>query len=360
MGTVAGCAQPLYAAMMHVSLIVPAPFDTISGGYEYDRRMVAGLRTFGYTVAVVELPGRHKQADTAARDAACATMDQLAPGTRCIVDGLALPAFAGLEDALAATSAIGLIHHPTALETGLGAAERTALQALERRLFGHLARVIVTSEFTGETMAQSFGVDPARIAIVAPGTDNAPRSTGSSSPTCEILSVGSLIPRKGHDVLLRALARLFDLNWHLTIAGSPDIDPVHALGLRSLVEELGIGQRVRFAGTVSDAALERLWHRADLFALATHYEGYGMAVAEALKRGLPVAITAGGAAAALVGPEAGVVCQAGDHEQLSKALRRLIFSNELRREMGEVAWATGQALPSWADQAQRFADAIAV
>ncbi len=344
---------------MHVSLIVPAPFDTISGGYEYDRRMVDGLRTLGHTVAVVELPGRHPQADIAARDAACAAMDRLAPGTRCIVDGLALPAFAGLDDALAAIGAIGLIHHPTTLETGLDDAERAARQVLERRLFGRLARVVVTSEVTGETMAHSFGVDPARIAIVVPGTDDAPRSTGSSGPTCEVLAVGSLVPRKGHDVLLHALARLFDLNWHLTIAGSSTLDPVHALALRSLVEELGIGPRVSFVGAVSGAALERLWQQADLFALATHYEGYGMAIAEALKRGLPVAITAGGAAAALVGPEAGVVCQPGDHEQLSKALRRLIFSRELRREMGDVAWETGQALPSWTDQAQRFADAIA-
>lgn len=344
---------------MHVSLIVPAPFETISGGYEYDRRMVAGLRGLGHVVDVVELPGRHPDADPAAQDAACAAIDRLPPGARCVIDGLALPAFAGLDDALAARGAIGLIHHPTALETGLGAAERTARQALERRLFGRLHRAIVTSEATGEGLAQTFGVDPARIAIVVPGTDDAPRSPGSTGTTCEILSVGTLIPRKGHDVLLRALGRLFDLDWHLTIAGSPDADPVHALGLRGLAEELGIGQRVMFAGAVAPAGLEPLWQHADLFALATHYEGYGMAVAEALRRGLPVAVTAGGAAAVLVGPEAGVVCQPNDHDQLSKALRRLIFSRELRREMAETAWQTGQALPSWAAQAQRFAAALA-
>ena len=106
----------------------------------------------------------------------------------------------------------------------------------------------------------------------------------------------------------------------------------------ALTEELGITQRVRFAGEVTGDALEALWRGADLFALATWFEGYGMAVAEALKRGLPVAVCSGGAAAALVEPEAGVVCEPGDQVQLSKALRRLIFSSSLRAEMGEVAW----------------------
>ena len=83
-----------------------------------------------------------------------------------------------------------------------------------------------------------------------PGTDDAPRSPGSGGPTCHILSIGTLVPRKGHDVLLRALARLFDLDWQLTIVGSPDRDPVHARSLVALAEELGIARQVRFAGEV--------------------------------------------------------------------------------------------------------------
>ena len=57
---------------MHVSLIVPAPFDTVSGGYGYDRRIVAGLRALGHVVDVVELGGQFPHADATARDAACA------------------------------------------------------------------------------------------------------------------------------------------------------------------------------------------------------------------------------------------------------------------------------------------------
>jgi glycosyltransferase involved in cell wall biosynthesis len=344
---------------MQVSLIVPAPFDTISGGYGYDRRIVAGLRALGHGVAVIALPGRFPLADDTARDAACAAWDGLPPDTRPVIDGLALPAFAGLEDALAARAAFGLIHHPTALETGLPDADRDRLQAAEQRLFARLSGLIVTSEPTATAVTTRFGVDPARVCVVTPGTDDAPRSPGSGGPTCRILSVGTLVPRKGHDLLLRALSRLFDLDWHLTIVGSPDRDPVCARGLLAQAEALGIAQRVTFAEEVSGPALEALWQRTDLFALATHFEGYGMAVAEALKRGIPVAVTAGGAVGSLVEIDSGVVCPVGDKDQLSKSLRRLIFGSALRADLAEGAWRAGQALPSWDAQAALFAAALA-
>jgi glycosyltransferase involved in cell wall biosynthesis len=343
---------------MRLALLVPAPFDAVSGGYAYDRRMVAGLRARGHAVAVVELAGRHPLSDAAAREAARTAWAGLAPGTIPIIDGLGLPAFDGLTDAIAARATVGLIHHPTALETGFTEDARARLRAAERALMPRLARVIVTSPSTGERLAADFGVDPARIRVVVPGTEAAPRARGLGDGVCRILAIGTLVPRKGHDVLLRALRRLGDLNWRLTIVGAPDRDQVHAHDLAALAEELGIAARVRFAGELVDDALEAEWQRADIFALATHWEGYGMAIAEALKRGLPVVTCSGGAAGALVPAEAGAVCEPGDHEQLGKALRRLIFSAELRAYMGENAWQAGQALPDWNTQAAAFAAAL--
>jgi glycosyltransferase involved in cell wall biosynthesis len=344
---------------MDVSLIVPAPFATISGGYEYDRRMLAGLLEQGHAARVIELAGTHPVADQVARDAAEAALSNIGQEARPVIDGLALPAFAELEPRLAARNAVGLIHHPVAFETGFTEAERARLLGVERRLLASLARIIVTSETTAERLVAEFGAERDRIRVVVPGTDDAPRSAGSGEPTCHVLSIGALVPRKGHDLLLRALGRLFDLDWRLTIVGSAERDPVHARALAALAEELGIARRACFAGELSDAALEALWREADVFALATHWEGYGMAIAEALRRGVPVAVTEGGAAGRLVSPEAGAVVPVGDHANLSKALRRMIFGSGLRRAMADAAWQVGQTLPDWHTQAGEFVQALA-
>ena len=343
---------------MKVALLVPGPFDSVSGGYNYDRRLVDGFRALGHGAEVVELAGRHPLPDDAALAAARAALDALSPDAVPVVDGLGLPAFAPVADALAERRAVALVHHPTALETGFPETDRERLRATERDLFGRVARIVTTSPLTARRLVEDFGVDPERVGVVEPGTDPAPRAAGSGGPGVALLSVGALVPRKGHDVLLRALGGLADLDWHLTIAGPEDRDPVHAHGLRALAEELGIAQRVAFAGAVDAAALDALYAGADAFALASHWEGYGMAVAEALARGLPVAVAAGGALAELAPADAAVVSPPGDHVSLGKGLRRLLFDERLRRGMADAAWRAGQRLPRWEDRAAAFAAEI--
>jgi len=341
-----------------IALLVPGPFDTVSGGYGYDRAIVAGLRAAGHEVDVLELTGRHPLPDEAAAASARACWARVPAGAVPVIDGLGLPAFAPIAPDLAARGTVGLIHHPTALEPEFSGDDRETLRRLERLLFAELARIVVTSNATADRLVADFAVPRQKIAVVVPGTADAPRGPGSGGPTCAILSVGVITPRKGHDVLLRALAKLPDLDWHLTIAGGlRDID--YGASLRVLAGELGIAARATFAGEVVGEALEALWQRTDIFALATKFEGYGMAIAEALKRGVPVAVTDGGAAAALVTPRTGVVAAVGDDAALSRALRRMIFDPILREEMRAAAFEAGRALPDWPAQAALFAGALA-
>jgi glycosyltransferase involved in cell wall biosynthesis len=336
---------------MQVCLIVPGPLATVSGGHTYDRRMADALPALGHEVRVVELGGRLPDPDQASIYAARTTWAGLPADSVRLIDGMALHAFDGLP----LHQVTALVHHPASLETGLPDEAGHRLRATDVAMFQELPRLVVTSDQTAQRLIRDFGAHGERISVIIPGIDDLPRSAGSRGPGCNILSVGALIPRKGHDVLLRALSRLLDLEWVLTIAGSADRDPAHAIRLQALGEDLRIAHRVRFMDDVNEA----VWSTTDLFALTSYFEGYGVAIAEAMRRGLAVAVTNVGAVPALVTPEAGVVCAPGDVEQLSKAMRRLIFDRPLLGHMADAAWRCGQSLPSWNEQAARLAAVLA-
>lgn len=322
-----------YALRMHIAFALPDRADTGGGGMAYAEAMAAALRTRGYVVQVTE------DDDPA-----------WVPGAVPVIDGLLLPHLLPRLDALAEAGAVALIHHALA-RAGREAGQRATVSDTLRTMLPRLRRVVATSRPVAERLAQEFGLGA--VDVVEPGAHDLPRNAAGDG-TCRILSVGVLTPRKGHDVLLRALARLPDLDWSLVIAGAAGRDPDYAAHLAALIPELGLAGRVRLLADPDGAALDALWREAHLFALASRWEGYAAGVAEALRRGIPVVVTEGdkpGGVGALALPDAGAVCALGDEPTLSKCLRRMVFDTGLRAEMAEGAWRAGQGLPGWAAQA---------
>ena len=120
---------------------------------------------------------------------------------------------------------IAVVHHPLALELGLSMAMANELRASERAALAVSRRVVVTSRPTARVLAADYNVAMERITVAIPGNDPVAAANGSDDGIVRLLSVGAVVPRKGFDVLIAALAMLTELPWQLTIAGDRTRDP---------------------------------------------------------------------------------------------------------------------------------------
>ena len=279
-----------------------------------------------------------------------------------LIDGLAYGALP--EDAIRAITApvLALCHHPLGLEQGLDPGQAEALLRSEAAALALAAHVIVTSAHTRATLIEDFGVAPSAVTIAPPGTAPAARAAGSGRGGGTILlAVGSIIARKGFDILVEALAGLARLDWRLRLVGGAPA-PETANALARLIEARGLGGRIDWLGEVSAETLDGIYDSSDIFVSSSLYEGYGMALAEALARGLPIVTTTGGACADTAPDGAALKVAPGDVGALREALRRMIEDRDLRRDLSDASWRAGQQLPSWRDAARtigRAARAIA-
>ncbi|AWB22259.1 glycosyl transferase family 1 [Methylobacterium currus] len=340
---------------MRLVLAVPGDLSAPTGGYAYARQLLAHLPAQGVAVTHLALPGGFPDPtpDDLARTAAL--LGEGPADAALLVDGLAYGALPPEVIRAAGRPVAALVHHPLGYETGLPPERAAALVAGERTALALASRVVATSRYTARLLAAEFGVPSGRIAVAEPGTAPAARVAPRPGPQVRLLSVGTVSPRKGYDVLVRALATLTDLDWSLTIAGSLDRAPDCAAALRDQIAASHLRNRITLAGTVTPEALDRLSAEADLAVSASLFEGYGMALAEALARGLPLVATSGGAAAETAPAGAGLTVPPGDAAALAAALRALIADPARRAEAAAASWAAGRRLPGWPDTAAAIA-----
>ncbi len=344
-------------ASFRASFAVPGDLGSPTGGYAYARRLLEAAPEAGAALTHVALPGGWPHPSEAERAEAARRLRALPAGAPILVDGLALGAMpAAMLEGLPGPL-VALCHHPLALETGVSPEDAARFRETERAALAVCAQVVVTSATTGEILVADYGVPRARLTVAAPGTDPAARATGSGGPGVAVLSVGSLTRRKGHDVLIAALAGLMDLDWRLTVAGPRHLDPGHAAELERRTAAAGLAERIRFAGALTAPELDRAYAAADLFVLASRYEGFGMVYTEAMARGLPVIGCAAGAVAEAT-RDAALLVPPGDASALRAALERLIGDAGERQRLAEECWRAARGFARWPDTARLVAVAL--
>ncbi|MBD3640587.1 MAG: glycosyltransferase family 4 protein [Marinobacter sp.] len=348
-----------------VRFLVPGDPGQNTGGYRYVRQLVRVLNERGVSAEVTGLAGCFPKPD---REAVVALDQALAgcPDNHVVVmDGLAMGGLPGVvADHANRLRLVALVHHPLADETGLSEADRAWFFDSEREALRHVRAVITTSPYTRTRLAD-FGVRSARIGSAEPGVDElfievlAQRRSGpATGGEPLLLCVAQLSPRKAQDQLVEALAQLEHLPWRCVLVGSTERDGDYASRLRETIRARGLEGRFELTGELDESAMAACYRHADAFVFPSLYEGYGMAVDEALASGLPVICSDGGALSRLADREGASLYPAGDALALTRQLERWLMSPETLRDDRRRAELAAGEVRRWSDTAEEFQEAL--
>ncbi|MDB6177759.1 glycosyltransferase family 4 protein [Paracoccus sp. Z330] len=335
--------------MIPCAFAIPGDIDTLTGGYLYEKRLLAGLRDLGHDMQHLELPASFPDAAPDDMAHAIRMLQAIDPDRPLILDGLVSGSIDPGGLAAVPAPVIAMVHHPLAEESGLCDKRRAQLLQTERENLRISRHVLVPSPHTRRILIDRYDVPPSKITVARPGIDKTRQPRVPVSPPL-ILSVGILHPRKGHDVLIAALGQIAHLDWQAVIVGNP-WDRAHASALQDMVQASPVGARIHLAGRVSERRLQHLYARASVFALATRYEGYGIVFDEALLNGLPVVSCDTGAVPETLPPGTRLLTPTDDPAAFAAALDRILSDKPLRERLTHAAKRAGQTLPGWQDTA---------
>jgi hypothetical protein len=355
-----------------VDVVVPDGIDDParpSGGNAYDRQVCRGLAATGWRVREHAVPGPWRwpdgpdgqDASHAAEQALARVIGAVADGGIVLVDGLVastLPAV--LVAAARRLSLVVLVHMPLGDaprgQAVAGASER------ESAVLSAACAVVTTSTWTRGRLLERYPLRPERVHVAEPGAEPAAVAPGTADGS-QLLCVAAVIPDKGHDLLLAALAAIADLPWRCVCVGTVDRDPAFVSRLCRQAAAHGVSDRFRLTGAYPSGPsgqLDLAYATADALVLASHAETYGMVVTEALARGLPVIATAVGGLPDALGRTAdgrrpGLLVPADDRAALTAALRSWLGDADLRRRLRQAAAERRATLPGWSATTGRIA-----
>ncbi|WP_138006706.1 glycosyltransferase family 4 protein [Halalkalirubrum salinum] len=358
---------------MRIALLVAGDFDAPTGGYLYDRRLVRWLRSNGDSIRVYTTPHRgyadhlldairptfHRKLRAIASDA-----DVL------IIDGIVHPSVVA-SIRLLSTPTVALCHLlevtvPAQSRSDISGAVRGAIApSIEAQFLADVDGVIYNSETTKHEAA-AIGTERS---IVAPPAgdrfDDHPcrhravsnrDSTQEADEPLSVLALGTVCHRKGHDVLLEAIARLDPTTVTVTIVGRESAEPKFAQQMRQRARQRN--HDVTFTGAVSDDAVATALADADVLAVPSRYESFGIVYLEAMGFGTVPIATDAGAPAAVIG-DGGIIVPSEDSAALADAIASLASDRDRLRAYATRAIDRYDAHPSFEETMRRLRGFIA-
>ena len=325
---------------MRIAFVVFGSIDQPSGGYRYDRELIAALRAAGHTVAVVSQPQRpYRRQAALARDQLWRKALVEAAPELIVIDELNHRAVAGalrwLKRELEAPI-VGLIHH-------LRRDESLWMRATTRGEIGFLRGVDAWITTSADTLWRVRRLARRQLpcAVAHPGVDRPPeqqqRSTASAAEFV-VASLGTIAPRKNQIRLARAAGRNRAIR--VIIAGATG-DGRYAKRLRALLRRRRLTDRVELVGHISGEVREELYRRAAAVCQPSHFEGFGIAHADAVARGLPlIAGRRGGLRDFLRHDHNALLVRTGSVTAIARALRRIVHQSETAQRLARNAAST--------------------
>jgi glycosyltransferase involved in cell wall biosynthesis len=340
---------------MKLGLVIYGSLETMSGGYLYDRMLVAYLRKCGDTVEIISLPWRNYLAHLTDN-----FRFHLPRGLDVMIeDELNHPSLLAANQRRHTPIIISLVHNLRSLEPRPGWQNATYRQ-VERSYLNSVDGFIFNSETTREAVHALAGRDRPYV-VATPGGDRLGsltpeqvRARAAEVPPLRVLFLANVTLLKGLHVLLKAISGQ-RLAVSVDVVGSLTVDSKYAGEMQRFVTVHGLSSIVRFHGILESEALTEKIKQAHVLVIPSSYEGFGIAYLEGMAFGLPAIGTAAGAIPGLITDgENGYLIAPGDSEALARQLTELASNRELLTRLSLNALKRYQSQPTWEQTADKI------
>ena len=346
---------------MRIGFIIYGSLDTLTGGYLYDKIVIEGLLARGHEVEVISLAGgsylkrlSHSINTRGRLRSAAQRFDILIADELCHPSLLRLKKWLGEQGKR--VPLVALVHHLICLEPR-PSWQRLLLGLVERRFLASADGFIHNSVTTQDSVESQIQHNLPQV-IASPAGD---RLGSSPSPEAiarrahrpgplKLLFLGIVVPRKGLLPLLSSLSSLNRDIWHLSIVGGFDFDASYTARARKLIHQHDMIDSVDFLGPRNDDDLVEILDENQIFCMPFAYEGFGIAILEAMAFGLPAIGSSNGAAGETISHgENGYLLAPSDQSGLGLLLTELHQDRKRLEEMARAAQATYLSRPRWQD-----------